>query len=91
MFGKGEVQNDCRLNHTNGMSAPAIPQHIETAIGFANHMVESFPIEHQNEMLLAIQKRIIEHRRTTLDELDLQIKRAQENYDKVLGALNVIS
>ena len=54
-------------------------------------MVESFPIEHQNEMLLAIQKRIIEHRRTTLDELDLQIKRAQENYDKVLGALNVIS
>jgi len=90
MFGNSPAQNTCCVNPIEGMATAQNAPHIETAIGFANHILESFSIDDQTAMLFAIQKRIIEHRRRTLEDLDMQIKRAQDDREKTLHALNII-
>ena len=90
MFGNSQAQNTCCVSPLEGLSTQQNAPHIETAIGFANHILESFSIDDQTAILFAIQKRIIEHRSRTLEELDMQIKRAQDDREKTFQALNII-
>lgn len=93
MFG----QNKAAHPHENDMmgmrESPSvnIPQHLQEANGFTDHIINAYPNDQQNEILLHIQKRMIEHRRNVLSELELQIKASQQEYEKIQHALNVIS
>lgn len=92
MFG----QNKPSYPHENdGMDiqrpSPSVSSHMDAANGFSEHIISSFSEDQQNEILLHIQKRMIEHRRQVLTELELNIKAAQGQYEKVMHSLNVIS
>ena len=93
MFGQNKP-SQLHENDTMGMREPtpvSVSEHLQSANGFADHIINSFSHDHQTEILLQIQKRMIEYRRNQLGELELQIKALKEQYEKIVMALNVIS